>query len=472
MRNLVTLLIIFALAGCQTRPQTVPNFPTFAINPDIQSRINSHGYPKLSNQLQLCCRENHTIEELEQIHHWDIAVVEVELIPNLPNYLGVSGTIRTRNPNMIVLGVFSAGDVYKNYDQPIHTGFHRMFQPEWYLYDVAKKPVPLFKIDSEWTLAQNPTTKVNQRLPEYLNKTVLNTNLVDGILYDWATTSVSWLNHRKPPRNQVLDIDNDAKPDSDKKVDRLWMEGFAQMLLNSRNSFPAGALILGNGGWNNGWEYSPFLNGIMIEQFLEGRKWNQKRFGWGAIMKTYAHYQNNAVQPRLSIVMMNQDDLNNFDAVRFGLASTLMFDGYFSFSNRKGAYRVSRWFDEYSVNLQTGKAERHLDWKGYLGRPLGLAFNPNKPSETLQAALSKNNRDAEKKVWRRDFQNGIVLVNPGKLTQDLDLKGEFRKISGTVDPNFNDGRAVKRIGLSGGKGIILLKVIPSDSEKPNTGIFR
>ena len=135
----------------------------------------------------------------------------------------------------------------------------------------------------------------------------------------------------------------------------------------------------------------------------------KKRFGWGAIMKTYAHYQSHSVSPRLSIVMVNQDGLNNFDAVRFGLASTLTFDGYFSFSNRKGAYRVSRWFDEYSVDLQTGKAERHLNWKGYLGKPLGSAFNANKPSETLQAVLSKNAQDAEKRCGAGIFKMGLSL---------------------------------------------------------------
>ena len=65
------LLIILAFASCDSRPHTVVNIPTFAINPDIQSRVDSHSFPKLSNQLQLCCRKKHTLEQLEQIHFWD-----------------------------------------------------------------------------------------------------------------------------------------------------------------------------------------------------------------------------------------------------------------------------------------------------------------------------------------------------------------------------------------------------------------
>jgi hypothetical protein len=457
MRPILAFVMLVLLTSCHTRPESVPVISTFQVDPDIQRRIDSHRYPKLSNQLQLCCRQKHTIKELNQIHYWDVAVVEVELIPNLPEYLGASGSIRKLNPGAIILGVFSAGDVYKSYDQPIHKAFYGMFLPGWYLYDVEKKPVPLFKIDSEWTLAQNPTTEVNKQLPAFLSRNVLAENLIDGILYDWATTSVSWLNHRKPARNKAVDIDNNAKRDSDRKVDQLWTQGFSQMLRNSRATFPDGALILGDGGWNNGYEYSPFLNGLMFEQFMEGRRWNRRRFGWGAIMKTYAHYQNTAVKPRLSIVMVNQDNQNDFRAARFGLASTLMFDGYFTFSNRNGAYRVSRWFDEYSVDVQSGKAEQRLEWKGYLGNPAGPAFHPKEPSLTLQMALSKNPQSAEQKVWRRDFEKGIALVNPSKTAQDVELNGRFRKIQGQVDPVFNDGSLLTTIRIPGEHGMILLK---------------
>jgi hypothetical protein len=134
-----------------------------------------------------------------------------------------------------------------------------------------------------------------------------------------------------------------------------------------------------------------------------------------------------------------------------------MFDGYFSFSNRKGAYSVCLWFDEYSVDLQTGKAGRNTLWKGYLGSPLGPAFNADKPSEILKETLMSNSDRAEKKVWRRDFKNGVVLVNPGKSAQEISLNGRFKKISGTIDPAFNNGASLTRITLKGSEGVVLLR---------------
>jgi hypothetical protein len=42
-------------------------------------------------------------------------------------------------------------------------------------------------------------------------------------------------------------------------------------------------------------------------------------------------------------------------------------------------------------------------------------------------------------VWRRDFQNGIVLVNPTELPLTVPLETTFRRILGTHAPSVNDG---------------------------------
>lgn len=42
-------------------------------------------------------------------------------------------------------------------------------------------------------------------------------------------------------------------------------------------------------------------------------------------------------------------------------------------------------------------------------------------------------------VYRRDFQNGIVLVNPGASAQNVALEAPFRRIVGSVDPTVNNG---------------------------------
>ena len=51
-------------------------------------------------------------------------------------------------------------------------------------------------------------------------------------------------------------------------------------------------------------------------------------------------------------------------------------------------------------------------------------------------------------VWRRDFDNGIVLVNPkGNGSQTVSLGGTFTKLKGTQAPTVNE--AVIRWSQSG-----------------------
>lgn len=55
-------------------------------------------------------------------------------------------------------------------------------------------------------------------------------------------------------------------------------------------------------------------------------------------------------------------------------------------------------------------------------------------------------------VYRRDFDNGIVLVNPGQQAQTVVLEKPYRKILGTVDPATNDGSTVTQVALPGAAG--------------------
>ena len=67
------------------------------------------------------------------------------------------------------------------------------------------------------------------------------------------------------------------------------------------------------------------------------------------------------------------------------------------------------------------------------------------------------NKVGEMKVWRRDFGNGIVLVNPTGESKMIDLGGTFRKIKGFCDPQFNDGSELNSIELPPASGVLLLR---------------
>jgi len=419
-----------------------------------------HGYPRLANQLQVCCGGERVRLLIDDLHNYDLAVIEADLVHSMPEYLGIDGILRSRNPNLVLLTYFSGADVNPYYRQPIQEDFVSSMKDSWYLHDVEGKQVPFYQLsDSRWTLAQNPSTPANEFLPRYLSEKVLQTGLIDGIFYDWAFTHISWINHRKNKVSAPIDIDNDGKEDSDEKIDEVWTSGYLKMLKNSRKDFPVGTVILGNGGWNTGPKYSNVLNGIMIEQFTEGEKGNPDLYGWRALMRTYSYYERKSLAPHLSMIMANDDSPENVSLMRFALCSTLMFDGYFCFTNtnKMGAYRSNRWYDEYSVVLSSGHSKKNPEYKGYLGNPLSKAYDALNPKHDLQSAVQSKGNHAEERIWRRDFENGIVLVNPDTKEQKIELHGTFRKIRGTFDPKFNDGSVLSSLVMPPREGAILLR---------------
>ena len=59
-------------------------------------------------------------------------------------------------------------------------------------------------------------------------------------------------------------------------------------------------------------------------------------------------------------------------------------------------------------------------------------------------------------VWRRDFQNGIVLVNPATVDLTVDLGRTFRRIAGAVDRVVNDGLPGAQVTVGAQDALFLL----------------
>jgi hypothetical protein len=117
----------------------------------------------------------------------------------------------------------------------------------------------------------------------------------------------------------------------------------------------------------------------------------------------------------------------DYQFVRYALASCSMDDGYFAFTDLSKQYQGVPWFDEYGVKLG--------------------------------AALSGPSTSAwQSGVYRRNFQNGIVLVNPkGNGARTVTLETDYVKIKGTQAPAVNNGATVRTVTLKDRDGIILLR---------------
>src|SRR6185436_4644442 len=109
---------------------------------------------------------------------------------------------------------------------------------------------------------------------------------------------------------------------------------------------------------------------------------------------------------------------------RYAYASCLLDDGHFSFTDSAKAYSSVPWFDEYDLKL--GRA---------VSSPPGAAWT--------------------KEVWRRDFERGVVLVNPTHEAKTVALEPGLRRLQGAQDPLVNDGAAVKEIRIAPKDGVVL-----------------
>jgi hypothetical protein len=177
-------------------------------------------------------------------------------------------------------------------------------------------------------------------------------------------------------------------------------------------------------------EFNQILNGGFMEGQI-GYSWSVETWGgWNAMMSSYRQIMRALAAPKLGMFAQIGSS-TDYQSMRYGLTSCLMDDGYFTFSS-SAKYNDLPWFDEFNVKLGEALA--------------GPSIAPWK-----------------KGVYRRDFQNGIALVNPkGNGVQTVTLEAAFVKISGSQAPDVNNGESVTAVMLQDRDGIILLRS-PSSS---------
>jgi hypothetical protein len=168
------------------------------------------------------------------------------------------------------------------------------------------------------------------------------------------------------------------------------------------------------------------MNGALIESMI-GFSYSPESWGsWKEMMREYRVVMAATIEPKL-VVFGHVGNPTDYQTIRYGLASCLMDDGYYEFSRDSDAYSGVFWYDEFDAKL--GNA-----------------------TSGPQTAAWQNG------VYRRDFDNGIALVNPkGNGTQTVQLESDFRRISGKQDSVTNSGQTVRTVTLKDRDGIILMR---------------
>lgn len=265
----------------------------------------------------------------------------------------------------------------------------------------------------------------------------------DGLLVDCYDGPLDWMVSQGLARSIDYYRNNTVPTDGYAAFKNAWRAGMVDYGNKLRAAAGANTLITVNSGVSN---YT--FNGGTIETFPRMDN-SLETWNWLGVSDhtdgtaSYLQWTKQGAKPNLSTVLTYQYDgappsgwqtnfVPNYQKMRFGLTTALLGDGFFAYeiSTYGQASLKLMWFDEYD-NAGQGK--------GYLGQPTGAAYQ----------AMSN--------VWRRDFQNGISLVNPTAGPVTVQLGGTFRKIKGTQAPSVNDGSLVTQVTIPSHDGIVLLR---------------
>jgi hypothetical protein len=244
------------------------------------------------------------------------------------------------------------------------------------------------------------------------------------------TDNVFW----KPRRDADWNGDGKIDSQSDPKVQKWFREGYAQYIDTLRKLMPGKLQIANVADWGEPaavlTEYEGKFNGGILEGMI-GKDYSRENQsnGWQIMMDRYRKTMKALAPPKLAIFQMSGNP-KDYQAFRYGLTSCLMDDGYFAFNDEAKHYHGVPQFDEYDAKL-------------------GRAVSPP-PTKAWSNG-----------VYRRDFENGIALVNPkGNGARDVTLEADFVALKGTQAPAVNSGKTLRKVHLADRDGIILMRKNP------------
>jgi len=356
--------------------------------------------------------------KIAELSKWDLLILDMETQVNSREALK---KIKELNPNIIILAYITPQEI-KN-DAAYSSSLMRRklasgINDNWYLTDTQNNKMSFWPGTWMLNVADNTPAvngiRFNQYLAQFVAQEILVTGLWDGVFYDNAWKDVKWFT------GDTADLNKDGQKDDN--IDSHWQEGMRTLYAETRRLTNNKYILVGNASSD---VYNDDLNGIMLESFPV--------LGWKESMRVYAGNQQGIPQPRINIINANtgnKGNSNNFQKIRFSLASALLLDGYYSFDFGDKDHAQTWWYDEYDVEL---------------GKP-------------ITAATSLNNKTQfEEDVWRREYENGIALANATSLAQDVDLGGKYEKITGSQDSAVNDGSIVNQVNLKAKDGLVMLR---------------
>ncbi len=401
----------------------------FLLVPVVEAAELKPTYPRLANYF---LKWEINAQEARELAKWDLLILDMEVAGNSPDSLRL---IRELNPKVIILGYITTQEIIDDINQAAgYTGaflrreLKSKINDSWWLRDPAGNRISnwpgTYMLNVSDQAGRDASGKrFNDYLPEFVAEKIARPGYFDGVFYDNTWGDVSWVN------NGNLDLNNDGQKDTASTADQAWASGFKKILEKTRSLTSRDFIIVGNGRVH--WDYQGLLNGMMLESFPSF--WENGGH-WSGSMETYTKLPSVNIPPSLPVINVNKKNQTNYQAFRFGLTSTLLGDGFYSFDYDITNHTQTWWYDEYDFNL---------------GPARNQAQNLLKPTSASvwQPGL-----------WRRDFKFGSVFLNSTDKDQLYIFNKEgFEKISGSQDKKINSGEKITYLKLAPQDGIVLLK---------------
>jgi hypothetical protein len=392
---------------------------------------------------------------LGRTHFYDLVVFSPEAVRIYQPWMGPAGALKRRNPNQLHFVYFNFVEYYAEpaFSQTVTQLFNSRLKERWLLRKTdGTYPVMWTNpLTGKTSLAMDITQPdYREYIVSFVSREIGQTGNFDGIYLDWGKTE-RFFSGQDSGRKGVAD--------TAAAYNEQWLAAYTELIRMLRERMNPSFLYYINGGWNNGTQLASVVNGSLVEEFLgQGSIDTPASFGWGPVMKNYLYHCRYCSGPSVPGVLHCADSVN-YTSARHALASSLLGDGYFGWTNTNGtgSYFTYRWQDEYSVNYRNGIASRNLNFKGWLGEPYGEAYEVGDPTNTIHGAAGRGEA-IQDVVWRRDFPKGIVICNPtGSAATDIALGGTYKKVSGTLDATFNNGAEITAITLPAGNSAILYR---------------
>ena len=354
--------------------------------------------------------------ELENLAKWDVLVLDMENQATNPEKIK---KIRALHPGIKILAYVTSQEIKNSNLGVMRTKLKSGISDSWYLRRSNGDKI------SFWpgTTMLNPTDlcpssngqRWNDYLANFMSNQVLSTGLWDGVFYDNAWDSLTWFS------GDNVDLNMDGQPDSD--INKHWNTGMSFLFNTTRDLSGADKVIVGNAMTR---EYTDSLNGVMYENF--------QNHVWRDVMYAVKAEMSGSLKPRIIIINSNTNNTGNqkdFQAMRYGLGSALVGGAYYSFDDGDQTHSQTWWYDEYDVKL---------------GNPID------------EARTIDGKTQIKEDVWRRDYENGLALVNPTDVSKFVDLGDDYEKIIGKQDPTTNNGAIVNKVQLNAHDGLVMRKV--------------